>query len=54
MSTSKCVDWVNKRQVVLEDGRKHQIKVPGKSHLFIQVAGLDVNADGVMTCQGEN
>ena len=54
VNISKCVDWVNKRQVVLEDGCKHRIKVPGKSHLFIQVAGSEVIADGVMTCQGEN
>ena len=54
VSTSKCIDWVNKRQVVLEDGRKHRIEVPGKSHLFIQVTGLEVIADGVMMCQGEN
>ena len=54
VSTSECVDWVNKRQVVLEDGRKHRIEVPGESHLFIQVAGSEVISDGVMTCQGEN
>ena len=54
VSTSECVDWVNKRQVVLEDGHKHRIEVPGESHLFIQVAGLEVISDGVMTCQGEN
>ena len=54
MSTSECVDWVNKKQVVFEDGRKHQDKVPGESHLFIQVAGSEVISNGVMTYQGEN
>ena len=54
MSTSECVDWVNKKQVVLKDGCKHRVKVPGESYLFIQVAGSEVISDGVMTCQGEN
>ena len=54
VSTSKCVDWVNKRQVVLEDGCKHRVKVPGERHLFTQVAGLEVISDRVMTYQGEN
>ena len=54
VSTSECVDWVNKKQVVLEDGRKHRVEVPRESYLFIQVAGSEVISDGVMTCQGEN
>ena len=54
VSLADCTSMIEKKMVTLEDGKTHRIEVPGETRLVVQVAGSEVIANGVMTCQGEN
>ena len=54
MSLANCTSMIEKKTVTLKDDKTHRIEVPGETRLVVQVAGSEVIANGVMTCQGEN
>ena len=54
VSLANCTSMIEKKTATLEDGKTHRIKVPGETQLFVQVAGSEVIANGVMTCQGKS
>ena len=54
MSMADCANMIEKKTIILEDGRSHQIEVPEETQLFVQVAGLEVISDGEMRCQDES
>ena len=54
VSITDCANMIQKKTMILEDGRSHQIEVPGETQLFMQVAGSEVISDREMRCQGES